>query len=331
MIQLTVIIPTRNRAKTLSATLESIEKQTLDQSLFEVIVCNNNSTDNTSEIANSFVNKFQHFKYIITSEPGLHVGRNKGFREAKGDILVYVDDDIEAIPEWLCTINEVFKDEHIALVGGKNLPKWEVDPPDWALGLWKPNKDGNRIVGSFSLIDLGDQIKEINPYYVFGCNFSVRKSIIKETKGFHPDGMPQEIIEYRGDGESAISDYIKQRGYKTIYHPNASIYHVVSRERLTIDYLRKRGFNQGVSSSYTTIRSQKSTTKIKAINLKSNLKNLLIFQLQFLRNIIKRMTVGGNIYQQAIDQGTKEGYTFHQNKVKESPALKAWVMKDNYL
>ena len=128
MIQLSVIIPTRNRAETLFTTLVSIENQTLDQSLFEVIVCDNNSTDNTSDIAHSFADKFQHFKYIKTLEPGLHVGRNKGFQEAKGDILVFIDDDIEAFPEWLFSVNEAFKDEDIVLVGGRNLPKWEIPP-----------------------------------------------------------------------------------------------------------------------------------------------------------------------------------------------------------
>jgi len=315
MINLSVIIPTRNRADTLSTTLVSIERQTLDQSLFEVIVCDNNSTDNTSEVAHSYSNKFHNFKYIKTIEPGLHVGRNKGYQEAKGNILVYIDDDIEAFPELLYTINEVFKDDEVMLVGGKNLPKWEVDPPDWAIDMWTPNKDSERILCYFSIIDLGNQIKEIDPSYVFGCNFSVRKSIIAQTKGFHPDGMPQEIIEYRGDGETAISNYISTKGYKTIYHPNASVYHLVPKQRLSLDYLKRWSFNANVGASYIDIRAGK----------------IVRFSfLKILRTYLSLCLFGNTIERGIYFSGIK-GYRFHQRKVQKSPELKAWVMKDNYL
>lgn len=331
MIKLSVIIPTRNRAELLFSTLVSIEKQTLDRSLFEVIVCDNNSSDNTVEIAHSFTDKFQHFRYIKTLEPGLHVGRNKGFQEAKGEILVYADDDIEAFPVWLETINEVFKDKDVVLVGGKNLPKWEIDPPDWAFDMWQPDKNGDRITGYFSIIDLGVVIKEIDPYYVFGCNFSVRRSIIAETQGFHPDGMPQEIIEFRGDGESYVSEYIKQKGHKTIYHPQASVYHMVSTDRLTIGYLKKRAFNQGVSDSYTSIRNLKPASSKKSIGLKSLLKRVLHRLLSFFKNKPPETVTLINKYFIVMAEGHKEGFGFHQQKVEESPELKAWVMKENYL
>ena len=91
-------------------------------------------------------------------------------------------------------------------------------------------------------MDFGDKIKEINPSYVFGCNFSIRKNILLEAGGFHPDGMPQEIIKYRGDGESYVSKYIEKNGYKTIYNPKASVYHLASTDRMTKKYFAKRAF-----------------------------------------------------------------------------------------
>lgn len=331
MITLSIIIPTRNRADVFFNTLKSIENQTLDQSLFEVIVCDNNSTDNTAGVASSFASKFQHFKYIKTLDPGLHVGRNRGFQEAKGEILVYVDDDIEALPEWLYSINTAFEDPAVMLAAGKNLPKWEEVPPDWALKMWEPNQNGDRVLGYFSILDLGEQIKEINPYYVFGCNFSVRKSVIVETNGFHPDGFPQEIIEYRGDGESAVSAYIIKKKYKTIYHPKASVYHLVPKSRLSIDYLKKRGFNQGVSDSYTSVRNATSQASWKFFNTKSVLKRVLRHILRTFRKKVTKPVSEVNIYHNAMAEGRTEGYSFHQKKVKDNPELKAWVLKDNYL
>lgn len=330
MIKLSVIIPTRNRAKLLYNTLLSIVDQTLDQDVFEVIVCDNNSIDETEEITRQFEKKIKNLRYIKTINPGLHVGRNKGYLEAQGEIMVFADDDIEALPEWLFTINEVFRDKEIVLVGGKNLPKWEVSPPDWAVKMWLPNKNNEKVCHYFSIIDLGNDVKEIDPLYVVGCNFSVRKIILDKTKGFHPDGMPQELIEYRGDGETSISEYIKKNNYKTIYHPNASVYHLVSKERLTIEYLRKRGFNQGVSDSYTRIRSginyaQQDKAKVKLFFqwLKSNLKSLVAKKTE---NDIYLKTA-----QNAIKEGYRDGYAFHQNKIEINPDIKAWVLKENYL
>jgi len=324
MINLSVIIPTRNRATTLSVALESVARQTLDKSLFEVIVCDNNSTDDTEKVARSFAGKFQNFKYLKTLEPGLHVGRNKGFQEAQGEILVYVDDDIEAFPEWLSTIYKVFADKNVALVGGKNLPKWE-NPPDWALKMWNHRDDEDKILGYFSILDLGNKIKETSPYYVFGCNFSVRKRIIKEARGFHPDGMPQEMTAYRGDGESSVSAYIEQKGYKTIYHPKASVYHLVPKERLTFDYLKKRGFGHGVSDSYVEIRNKKVLSAQKTTSIKYLFKKILYH----LVNFYKKPRV--EIHQKIYEEGYKEGYNFHQQKVKKNKELMAWVTKNNYL
>jgi glycosyltransferase involved in cell wall biosynthesis len=329
MIRLSIIIPTKNRCQYLQKALLSIEKQKLDQSLFEIIICDNNSVDETKKISYSFLNKFKNFKYIKTLEPGLHVGRNKGFQEAKGDILIYIDDDVEVFPEWLTTINDIFKDDDVVLVGGKNLPKWEIFASNQILEMWKPNKNSDKILDCLSIIDLGNKIREISPYYVFGCNFSVRKNIIEKTKGFHPDGMPLEKIEYRGDGETAISDFIKKNGYKTIYHPKASVYHMVPEERLTVKYFKKRGFDKGISNSYTDIRNGKFiTNKKNNVGIGSKIKKILK---QFIKILFYKNKNKTNIYKKALLDGYSNGYNFHQKKVGENTELKKWVLKDNYL
>jgi hypothetical protein len=105
-----------------------------------------------------------------------------------------------------------------------------------------------------SILDFGETVKEIPPEYRWGCNFSVRKRIVLEAGGFHPDGFPQEMIQYRGDGETAVSKYIHGKGYKAIYNPKASVYHFVPQNRMTQDYFCKRAFNQGISDSFAEMR-----------------------------------------------------------------------------
>jgi hypothetical protein len=57
----------------------------------------------------------------------------------------------------------------------------------------------------YSILDFGNAIQEISPDYVWGCNFSIRKEVLLKVRGFHPDGMPDEFLRYRGDGETSVS------------------------------------------------------------------------------------------------------------------------------
>jgi len=255
-MKLSVIISTRSRVNLLAATLKSISQQTFPLTEFEVIIVDNGSTDNTKQVVENCMNNSDNIRYFYDATPGLHVGRHRGLKEAKAELLVYADDDIEAFPEWLEAIWESFQDNEVVLVGGKNLPKWEAEPPYWIYEMWMDISDLGHSLGYFSILDFGDKTMEIDPGYVWGCNFSIRKKILLEAKGFHPDGFPQNMIKYRGDGETSVSNYIRKMKYKTIYNPKASVYHFVPKNRMTIDYICKRAFNQGISDSFTEIRKK---------------------------------------------------------------------------
>jgi glycosyltransferase involved in cell wall biosynthesis len=256
-VKLSVIIPTRNRFNLLDKVLNSIKNQNFDQDDFEVLVIDNGSTDNTKPVIESYNKSIRNLLYFYDDRPGLHIGRHIGLKEAKAEILVYADDDIEAFPTWLEGIWESFQDEQVVLVGGKNFPRWEEDPPYWIYEMWMSTTEYGHELGYLSILDFGDNIMEIDPYYVWGCNFSIRKDILLAAGGFHPDAFPQELIKYRGDGESHISKFIKENRYKAVYNPKASVYHFIAKSRMTHDYFCKRAFNQGISGSFAKIRTEK--------------------------------------------------------------------------
>jgi glycosyltransferase involved in cell wall biosynthesis len=330
---LSVIIPTRNRSKVLFGALESIATQTCDSTLFEVIVVDNGSTDSTRDIVDLFVGKIQNLRYYYEKSPGLHVGRHRGLEQAKGDILVYADDDIEAFPTWLEGIAEAFEDKNVMLVGGKNLPKFEADPPDWIMNMWLNVHPEGNILGYLSLLDLGDSIKEINPCYVFGCNFSIRKSVLSEAGGFHPDAMPRELIRYRGDGESYVSRYILDHEYKTLYHPKASIFHMVPKARLSEDYFLHRAFIQGISDSYTQLRKNGGPDRTLLHFLKKwNWRFSIHKAKMFLRSSIQNKSLTENDFiTLRLSKVNWRGYLYHQNEVRKDQELLKWVMKKDYL
>ncbi|MCS7232047.1 MAG: glycosyltransferase family A protein [Elusimicrobiota bacterium] len=307
MIEISVIIPTRNRARLLKNVFESLIFQTIKPELFEVIVVDNGSTDNTVDICEEYRKKFKNFTYIREGRPGLHMGRHAGLKNAKAEILTFADDDIEAFPTWLEAILDSFGNKEVVLVGGKCLPKFECEPPNWLLNMW----DKKRIIGYLSLIDLGNEVKEIDPIYVFGCNFSIRKEALLKAGGFHPDGMPEELIKYRGDGETYVSLFIKNEGYKAIYNPKASIYHFVPKERMTVEYFKRRAFLQGISDSYSDTRYGRKRSLLK-LKMKT-----------FIKSIFSEWS--------AIEQSYIHGYEYHQNEMKRDVFLREWVFRENYI
>lgn len=322
MINLSVVIPTLNRAKNLRTALNSITKQTLLQSEFEVIVINNGSTNEAELVTKSFSSKIKNFQYLYTKKPGLHVGRHLGLKMSKSQILVYADDDIEVFPGWLAAIKDSFKDKTVYLVGGKNLPKFEVDPPLWLKEIWLRKGKYGKAFSYLSISDLGNKVEEIDPYYIWGCNFSVRKSVLLESEGFHPDGMPSELIRYRGDGESYVSRFIQKRGYKAIYNPQASVFHLISKEKMTFNYLCKKAYMAGVSESYSQIRYGNK----QVINVSTRLEN---FFKNFKRKILRKNE--RQIIQEKMSQCFWQGFNYHQKAVSKDKNLLKWVRKENYI
>jgi glycosyltransferase involved in cell wall biosynthesis len=326
-MQISVIIPTRNRSALLDKALESITRQTLGQENFEVLVIDNASTDNTKQIADKYAGRLP-LTYIYEQSPGLHNGRHHGYKASKSELLLYSDDDIIAFPTWLKTMVDLFdSDPSIAIAGGKNLPDFESEPPDWLRQSWQNiGKDG-QIICDLSILDLGDEVKEVSPYFIFGCNFGIRKKILTECKGFHPDGMPFELIKYRGDGESYISHFVKSNGYKAIYHPGASVYHFVPTDRMTLEYFKKRKYMQGISDAYTFLRAQKELPFL--VSLKRQVKRMAksIF-------VSNKKVSNNNIAEEPGDEmymSYKAGYNYLVNCYQQEKNIKHWVHKEHYL
>jgi hypothetical protein len=169
---------------------------------------------------------------------------------------------------------------------------------------------------------------------VWGCNFVIRKDVLLSAGGFHPDGMPQELIRFRGDGETHVSKYIADNNLKCIYDSRASVYHKVTPERMTLGYLRKRGFNQGVSDSYTHLRNPPKAHPDSPPSSHQKLLPRLKNRLRAAKNKALAWTTPSpsalNPAQAAFQVGYKEGFAYHQNVYESDPEVRAWVHKETY-
>ncbi|MFA5389077.1 MAG: glycosyltransferase family A protein, partial [Candidatus Omnitrophota bacterium] len=87
----------------------------------EVLVVDNNSSDNTREVVDNF-NHGLKIKYVLERTQGTSIARNTGIKNASGDIIVFFDDDCVAEKEWLHYTELPFlKDPSIGMVGGEVL------------------------------------------------------------------------------------------------------------------------------------------------------------------------------------------------------------------
>ena len=324
---ISVIIPTRNRADFLSAALQSITKQDLSIDKFEVLVIDNGSTDHTSDVATQLAKRLSNLRYFYESEPGLHAGRHRGLKEAQGEVLVYADDDIRATPSWLEAIAENFTDPNVSMVGGNNYPDFQGPVPGWLEKLWARPAMGGQGIGYLSVLSLPEGQREISPYLVWGCNFSIRKQVVLDAGGFHPDSVPRELIRFRGDGETHVSRYALENKLRCNYDSRASVYHAVTQERMNFDYFRQRAFNQGVSDSYTRLRNP--LTRRSLSDYRAIVRRLLGGVCRKLRRYkeddpeLRKLTL-------FMREGYQEGFKYHQKMYKEDAEVRAWVHKPDY-
>lgn len=325
-----IIIPTRDRADALDACLRSLTKQSIPAVDFEVIVVDNGSVDETPHVVARHQPILQ-LRYEYAPEPGLHVGRHAGLRLARSDVLVFADDDIVADPSWLTTITQAFSDTTVALVGGNNLPLFEQPPPSWLTRWWNTSVGRGRALAHLSILDFGEGRFPIDPHFVWGCNFSIRRQALIAAGGFHPDAMPAERLRWRGDGETHVSEWVRRSGMQAIFDSGASVQHRVPASRMTLDYFVRRAYAQGISDSYADIRR---TGRASGLGPTQALRHARA-AVQRLRLRSSRAADAADVDLRKVKLDTldawRKGYNFHRREVCADPALFAWVTKEAYL
>lgn len=341
-IRLSIIIPTCNRGKNLLQVLDSVTRLQIDKMIFELIVVDNASTDNTKIICSEFINNHKEINvnYLYEPVPGLLSGRHLGANNAKGEILAFLDDDCDLSPNWADSILQILdKRPDVDLLTGPNLPKYETYPPNWLNALWQKTPYGGQQCGDLSLLDLGRQIIEIDAIWVWGLNFIIRKTAYLKLKGFHPDIVPQRLQFLQGDGETGISIKANEMGLKSLYHHDVLLYHIVPDFRLTSTYFEKRYFYQGIADSYTSLRYQnglykKQQTVDKQITpVSKKLKRFVKKKFQELFKPYSKEIKNDEISQlrNLFYKKYSEGYAYHQHHFKTNPLVREWVLKPDYM
>ncbi len=246
-ISISLIIPTYNRAASLKRALESASYLDYPPDRYEIIVVDNGSTDSTPAVVKEARqnNPTNRLVYVREERLGLHNARHAGVWAARGDILLFTDDDATFDPGWLSAYAEAF-DSHpdMAAAGGPVRAAWEAPPPQWLIEFMGDVKT----FGMLSLMEPYEDFRLAADGIFFGVNMAIRAGILLEMGGFNPEAFGAVWL---GDGETGLIYKLRDHRMLIGYIPDALAYHHIPPERMTVQYLRRpHGESGGLRSLF---------------------------------------------------------------------------------
>jgi len=218
--------------------LEKLAAQETNGFEYEILIIDNNCTDNTKQVVSSFIERDTHFRYIFEKRQGLSYARNAGIEAARSDLIVFCDDDVEASPTWIQKNYEAslrFPDADY--IGGRVLPIWGGPVPSWVRQTMAP----------FALSDLGDQpfaVSPQKPHCLVGASLAVRR------RAFAKAGLFSIETQRVKNSIGSTEDFDWQMkvwayGGHGVYVPDIVCATEVPRDRLSKSYHRRWHLGHG--------------------------------------------------------------------------------------
>ena len=244
MKKLSLIIATYNRAQSLLRTLRSVVSQSAAPELWECIVVNNNSTDNTAEVFACFAAENQDFdlRMVTETKQGLSNARNCGITASVGEYVAIVDDDETLESSYIESYIEFFDSFPTAMAaGGAVRAEYESHRPRWM------SHYTERMIAN--PIDL-DVVVTLFPSsrVPAGGNMAFRREIFDRVGLFNPrlGRNGQSLI---GGEENDLFARLRAAGELLYFVPNAAIYHHIPDAKLTDEYFDRLSYNVGRSKA----------------------------------------------------------------------------------
>ena len=224
-LDISVLVPTYNRAAVLERLLQSVAGQQGDGVSAEILVIDNASTDRTRAVVEDAVARDEfRIRYLFEPRQGRSFALNRGIMEARGAICAPVDDDQLMPPDYLQQLAASFRAyPEAAFIGGKVLPLWEHRPPEWLTPeLWSP----------LGLADYGETPFRVDRHKLvtlITCAF--RTATLRAIQGFD--------IRMARSQDAEIIKRMVRRGEMGMYDPDLVLLHGVPATRATKDHYRR--------------------------------------------------------------------------------------------
>jgi glycosyltransferase involved in cell wall biosynthesis len=203
MIRISVVVPFHNSKSYIAACIEGLLAQSYPQERYEIIMVDNNSTDSSSEIVKSY----PRIKLISEGKPGAYAARNRGVREATGEIIAFTDADCVPSKNWLQEIDVTMTHSDVGIVIGSH----GLARDSFLLSLVEDYEhEKNDYIFS-------SEIKEL--YYGYTRNMAVLKTLL--------DQMGPFIEKARGSDVVLVCRCVDMHSYEIVhYSPEIRVTHM---------------------------------------------------------------------------------------------------------
>ena len=202
---------------------------------WEVVVVNNNCTDHTDAVIEDFAGRLP-VRREFEPQRGLSRARNRAVDAAKGDYIVWTDDDVVVDPGWLAAYAEAFRRwPEAAVFGGRIIPRYET-PGGGQMG----GRKRGAARGPFAIRDLGDEPLPLcfaGNRVPYGANFALR-GVEQRAFRYNPELGLGPVHRRLGD-ESDVIERILQSGAVGYWVPAARVEHCISHDRQTVSYIAR--------------------------------------------------------------------------------------------
>lgn len=196
-----VVIPVRNDGDRLSKCLTALYKQTYPDSHYEVVVVDNNSTENIYSVCQPFPN----VRYRQETKPGNNAARNQGIAAARGNIIAITDADCIPYPDWLTAgVRSLQSHPQAGIVGGH-------------IQFFFQGKRPTVVEYADSIAYLQQQVYVMRDHYAAGANLFTRRSVIDQVGGF------DDRLLNLGDKE--FGQRVYAAGWDVVFCPEATVFH----------------------------------------------------------------------------------------------------------
>ncbi len=242
-MNISVIICCYNSANRIKPALEHIACQTLAGLKCEVILVDNNCSDNTVEVASVIWRESGTtlpLKIIQEHQSGLTWARKAGLLIARGDLVIFCDDDNWPDKDYLERVWEIFQNnQKIGALGGQSEAAMDIEEP-----IWFKNHMQSYAVGiqNHNSGDVTDR------RYLWGACIAIRRDILLALyeNGFTPLCTGRKGNEILAGDDSEICRLIILLGWRLWYDERLRFKHYIPKERLTLNYLENLyiGFNK---------------------------------------------------------------------------------------
>lgn len=227
----TVCICTHNRPDYLADCLDGLRGQSVGPDAFRILVVDSGSGPAQAAAIRALVAAVPNARLTRVDRPGLSAARNAAMWEVTEGYLAYLDDDAVPAPDWMAAIHRAIGASPLplAMLGGAIHPLWEAPLPSW----WP-----QRLLGVLSLLD-----DHSDPY---GANMIVGVDALRVVGGF-PETVGRDGKSLLSDEEKILTETLRARGFAVAFDPAILVHHQIQAERLTLSWLLRRMYWQGVS------------------------------------------------------------------------------------